>query len=406
MTDALDDLDLGSPEALADPWTPMRQLQDQDPVFWSASENAWIVTRYADVLSAYRDQRLSASRIMPFLSSVPGGFDEGRFPLIKRFENAWITNVDLPIHSRLRRLMAAAFTRPVVEALRPQTRKVSTAILASSAGKRLDYVHDIARELPAQVVAEMFGIPDAQRNQFADWAGKIQKATGAANLTQQMIADYHDTLAEMNVELTKLIEERRAEPREDLLTQFVQARDDGDRLTDDELLGACHATIIAGFETTMHMLTLGMIELAERPQLCDYARESEANMNRTVDELLRYVGMVKGMLRIARQDFSWHDKQIKTGDFVFAMNISANRDPRIWERPDEVLPDRDNKLSLAFAPGMHFCLGHLLARMELAEFFTELFAKYDIEILTHDRTYINSFTFRGLEQLPVKITRK
>ncbi|MFD2137800.1 cytochrome P450 [Novosphingobium resinovorum] len=114
-----------------------------------------------------------------------------------------------------------------------------------------------------------------------------------------------------------------------------------------------------------------------------------------VDELLRYIGMAKGMLRIAREDFEWHGHTIRKGDFVYGMNISANRDPRMWQRPDEIDPNRDNNRSMAFGPGMHFCLGHLLAKMELAEFFTELFGSYDVAILSAERPWINSFTFRG-----------
>lgn len=404
--DLVEDLDFGTPEALADPWTPLLRLQEQDPVFWSASERAWIVTRHADVLTAFRDQRLSASRIVPFLASMPGGLSDEEFPLIRRFENAWITNVDLPTHSRLRRLMAAAFSRPVVEGLRAKAAAASAAILAEVLGRDVDYVHEIAAELPARLIAEMFGIPSELRHQFATWAANIQRATGAATLTRAMVADYHQTLVDLNAELQKLIEQRRAEPRDDLLTRFVQARDAGDRLSDDELLGACHATIIAGFETTMHMLTLGMIELAEREWLRDYALASPEAMRKTVDELLRYIGMVKGMLRIARANFTWHGKEIHAGDFVYGMNIAANRDPRVWKCADQILPERDNSQSAAFGPGMHFCLGHLLAKMELAEFFTQLFQNYRIELLSDERPYINSFAFRGLERLPVRITRK
>ena len=402
---AIHDVDFGSPEFLADPWTPLRILQDQDPVFWSEKQQAWIVTRYDDVLATFRDQRLSASRIVPFLSTVIPDLREA-YPLIARFEEKWISNVDQPVHSRLRRLMASAFSKGVVESLRVEARKISGEILREVEGREVDYVHSVARELPARLITAMFGIPDDLRDQFADWAGAIQQATGAAVLDRAMVDDYHKTLVAMNVELLKLIEERRREPRTDLLSQFVQARDANDQLSDDELLGACHATIIAGFETTMHMLVLGMLELDQRPALQERFLTSQQDAARVVDELLRYIGMAKGMLRIARETFEWHGKTIRQGDFVYGMNISANRDPRMWTNPDAVDPDRDNSRSAAFGPGMHFCLGHLLAKMELAEFFTELFAGYDVAILSDERPWINSFTFRGLERLPVRITRK
>lgn len=405
MIDPVEDIDFGAPAFLADPWTPLRKLQDQDPLFWSERHQAWIVTRYEDVQSTFRDPRLSASRIVPFLTTVVEDV-RTEYPLIARFEEKWISNVDQPVHSRLRRLMANAFSRKVVEGLRPESRRISSDILEGIDGREVDYVHEVARELPGRVVTAMFGIPDHLRDQFADWAGHIQQATGAAVLDRDMIDLYHRTLEEMNVELLKLIEERRVAPKEDLLSQFVQARDSNDQLSDDELLGACHATIIGGFETTMHMLTLGMLELHARPDLQRRLLQSPEDAAKVVDELLRYIGMAKGMLRIAREDFDWHGKTIREGQLVFGMNISANRDPRIWDRPDEIDPDRNNNRSMAFGPGMHFCLGHLLAKMELAEFFTELSGNYEVELLSDERPWINSFTFRGLEELPVRITKR
>lgn len=399
------DLDFGSEAFLRDPWTPLRVLQDQAPVFWSDAQRAWIVTRHEDVLTTFRDTRLSASRIVPFLETVEGGLGDD-FPLIRQFEEKWISNVDLPIHSRLRRLMANAFSKTIVEGLRPKTQRISREILDGVAGRDVDFVHAVARELPSRVVTEMFGIPAEQRDQFATWAGAIQQATGAAVLERAMIESYHDTLVEMNVVLRELITQRRIAPQDDLLSQFVQARDANDQLSEDELLGACHATIIAGFETTMHMLTLGLIELAERPWLQQALLSGPAQAAKVVDELLRYIGMAKGMLRIARTDFEWHGQPIRTGDFVYGMNISANRDARVWSDPDTLDPERSNAKSMAFGPGMHFCLGHLLAKMELAEFFTDLFGRFDVTLLSDERPYINSFTFRGLERLPVRIDPK
>jgi cytochrome P450 len=309
----------------------------------------------------------------------------------------------MPTHSRLRRLMVNAFSKPVVESLRPKTVAISRALLAEVAGRDVDFVANVARELPSRVVTEMFGVPEALRERFAVWAGNIQQATGAAVLSRAMVEAYHQTLVDMNVELMKLIEARRREPQADLLTAFVRARDAGDQLSDDELLGACHATIIAGFETTMHMLTLGLIELAERPSLRAYMLQGPAQTQKTIDELLRYIGMAKGMLRIARCDFEWHGKMIRQGDFVYGMNMSGSRDERVWNNPDEIDPERNNALSMAFGPGMHYCLGHLLAKMELGEFFTAAFAHYDVTIQDAERRYINSFTFRGLESLTVRI---
>ena len=401
----LEDVDFGSAAFLADPFPILARLREEAPVFWSNTQHAWIVTRHADVLQAFRDTRLSASRIVPFLEQIPGGLGHD-FPLIRRFESAWITNVDMPVHARLRRLMMNAFSKSVVEGLRPNVTTTSRGLLARIDGSDVEFVGDVARVLPSSVVAQMFGIPPELRDRFAVWAGRIQQATGAAVLTREMVVDYHQTLEDMNIELQKLIELRRRDPKDDLLSEFVRARDAGDRLSDDELLGACHATIIGGFETTMHMLTLGLIELTTRPWLQAYLLAGRDQAQKTVDELLRYIGMAKGMLRIAREDFTWHDQPIRKGALVFAMNASANRDPRAWDRPDEIDPERNNSRSAAFGPGMHFCLGQLLARMELEEFFTAVFRDYDVEIPSDERPYINSFTFRGLERLPVRMTRR
>ena len=405
MSAVVDDLDFNSDAFLHDPWPILRQLREQEPVFWSRTHHAWIVTRHADILNCFRDKRLTASRIVPFLETIPGGLGDD-FPLIRRFENAWITNVDDPIHSRLRKLMLGAFSKPVVESLRPKARAVSRELLAAVNGRDIDFVAEVARELPARVVTGMFGVPPDQRDQFAAWAGDIQRATGAAVLTRPMIERYHATLEELSAALTVLIEARRREPRDDLLTGLVRARDAGDQLSEDELLAACHATIIGGFETTMHMLTLGLVELAARPELHARLHAGPKEGQQLIDELMRYVGMVKGMLRIAREDFEWHGKPIRRGDLVFGMNMSGSRDERVWKDPDTIDPGRNNTLSMAFGAGPHHCLGHLLAKMELAEFFDEAFAHHDVEVLETPLRHINSFAFRGLESLRVRITRR
>jgi pimeloyl-[acyl-carrier protein] synthase len=405
MTAPVTDFDFNDPQFLADPWPILRRLRDQDPVFWSATHRAWIVTRHADVLQCFRDRRLSASRIVPFLETVPGGLGDD-FPLIRRFENAWITNVDEPIHGRLRRLMLNAFSKPVVESLRPKAARISREILAEVDGREVDFVSEVARELPSRVVTEMFGVPAAQRAQFAGWAGDIQQATGAAVLTRAMIEKYHQTLVDMNAALKVLIDERRVNPQHDLLTAFVRARDEGDALSEDEMLGACHATIIGGFETTMHMLTLGLITLAGRPPLQAWLLRGPKECQQVVDELLRWIGMAKGMLRIAREEFEWHGKRIRPGDLVFGMNMSASHDERVFASPEDIDPSRNNTMSAAFGMGMHHCLGHLLARMELGEFFSATFADHDVEILEQGRRHINSFAFRGLEGLQVRIVRR
>lgn len=405
MAAVIDDLDFNAPGFLRDPWPTLRQLRAQEPVFWSRTHHAWIVTRHADILDCFRDKRLTASRIVPFLETIPGGLGDD-FPLIRRFENAWITNVDDPIHSRLRKLMLNAFSKPVVESLRPKARAVSRELLAAVDGREIDFVAEVARELPARVVTGMFGVPPGQRDQFAQWASDIQQATGAAVLTRQMVERYHQTLVELSAALAELIEARRREPQQDLLTELVRARDAGDSLSEDELLAACHATIIGGFETTMHMLTLGLIELAAHPELHAQLHAGPQQCQQLIDELMRYVGMVKGMLRIAREDFEWHGKPIRRGDLVFGMNMSGSRDETVWQDPDRIVPSRNNRMSMAFGAGPHHCLGHLLAKMELAEFFDEAFAHHEVEILEREPRHINSFAFRGLEGLRVRITRR
>lgn len=405
MATVVDDLDFNSESFLNDPWPTLRQLREQDPVFWSRTHHAWIVTRHADLLDCFRDKRLSASRIVPFLETIPGGLGD-EFPLIRRFENAWISNVDDPIHSRLRRLMLNAFSKPVVESLRPRARAVSRELLAAVDGREIDFVAEVARELPARVITRMFGVPAEQRAQFARWAGDIQQATGAAVLTREMIVAYHRTLEELSAALMVLIEARRREPQADLLTELVRARDAGDQLSEDELLGACHATIIGGFETTMHMLTLGLMELAADKGAQARLLAGPQECQQLVDELMRHVGMVKGMLRIAREDFEWHGKQIRRGDLVFGMNMSGNRDEAVWKDPDALEPTRNHRMSMAFGAGPHHCLGHLLAKMELGEFFSEAFANYEVVVPAQPLRHINSFAFRGLETLKVRITRR
>lgn len=401
------DVDFTAPAFLADPWTPLRVLQQHAPVFWSEKQQAWIVTRYADVKDGLMmDDRLSPDRIVPYFEKY-GDEIRKNFPNVYRYTPKWLANMDAPAHTRVRQLFTMAFHKKIVERERLFVRSL-VAELLDMAGRRdsFDFVSEIANAIPPRLICHMIGIDLERNREFLECADAAISVALSADLTPESMAQMDRALAYMSEVIVREVESVRAHPRDDLLTALVHARYEEDRLSDDELVATCQLIFAAGVDTTKHMLNQGLVELAARPEVCAFMAADPANVMKVVNETLRFVSLVKGSIRMVRHDFEWHGKQLRKDDLLFLMNGAANHDPDFWDEPFGFKPERDNGNTLAFGFGIHHCVGHLLAKMELAEFFSAAFAQYDVEILPGDRGLIPSYAFRAMSTLPVRFTAK
>ena len=322
-----------------------------------------------------------------------------------RYIPDWIIEQDPPEHPRLRKLLVKAFNKKVVDSVRPFVRE-RVALLMDKLERQpqLEFNEEIARLLPGSVILKLLGLSQDYFPKLRGWSAAFMEGIGVpyADMAAKKRAD--DAMAEMNAVFAAEIDERRRSPRDDLLSSMLAATEDGETLTEIEMLGALQVLIVAGHDTTSNTMTLGLAALAEHPDFWDYMYRRPEKTLECCLELMRYIAMSTSQPRIAAEDFTWHGKQLRKGDLIFLMLAAANRDPRAFENPEAMDVHRNNERSMVFAPGLHHCIGHLLAKMQVADFFGELVQRFEgAEILDPRLAFMPQVAFRGLYELNVRL---
>jgi cytochrome P450 len=282
----------------------------------------------------------------------------------------WLIFNDPPRHTKLRAIISKAFTPRSVAALEPRIREIVHELLDRVAGRgEMDLAVDFAIPLPLIVIAEMLGIPPADRERFRRWADgmlamsyTIVGATAAE--AERANADFITTTGEMDAYLGELLAQRRAAPKDDLLTRLADAEVDGERLTRAEILGFFQLLLLAGSETTTNLINNAILCFVAHPDQLARVRAEPALLPSAIEEVLRYRAPVQWMYRIPRREVELHGQTVPAGRPVLAMIGSANRDPAKFAEPDRFDVGRDPNPHLAFGHGNHFCLGAPLARLE------------------------------------------
>ena len=251
----------------------------------------------------------------------------------------------------------------------------------------------------------MAGIPEEHFSSLRYWANSIVEGMTSSMPSPEVLENTEKATVEMGEMLKVELEKRKTNPTDDLLTALLHATEDGDRLTMDELLATMNVVMIAGHDTTSNTMTMGVEMLSRHPEAWQYMYENQDRMLDCVLELMRYVSMSSGQPRLVGEDFEWHGKQLKKGEIVFLSIQGANRDPRVWNEPEKLDFTRDNTNSQVFAPGVHHCIGHLLAKMQLVEFFTALVNRFEsVEVLDRKLDFMPVGVFRGLYGMNVRFT--
>jgi cytochrome P450 len=367
--------------------TRLRESLAAAPVALPSGNKGWMVTRYDDVRAALADPRLPKDP-----SRVGGG----------HLFSSNMLNTDPPDHQRLRRLVAAAFTMRRVERLRPRIEEITTELLDAMAGHdEVDLLDAFAFPLPITVICELLGIPVDDRDDFRTWTGLMLSSTSSG-------ADAHAAALAMAAYFSSLIEDRRREPSEDMVSALIAARDDEDRLTEDELRSMLWLLLVAGHETTVNLIASGTLALLTHPGELKRLRDDPDLMPAAVEELLRYTSPVNhGTFRFTACPVTYDNVIVPEREQVLVMIASANHDPSRFPSPDALDLGRDTGGHLAFGHGIHFCLGAPLARMEAVIAFRELLARFPglaLAVPAESLRWRESTLIRGLEQLPVRLT--
>ena len=293
----------------------------------------------------------------------------------------WMIFTDPPRHSKLRGLISQAFTPRSISNLEPRIRELASELLDEVIDRgEMDLVEDFSLQLPMMVIAEMLGAPVTDRPRFKRWNDVLLNMSytvpGGANAGGAM-DDFVAATAEMHEYLAGLIEERRARPKDDLLTRLVQAEVDGERLSQQDIVGFFQLLILAGSETTTNLINNAILCFIEKPDELARLRARPELLPSAIEEVLRYRSPLQWMLRVARQDIELHGQAITAGGVILPMIGSANHDPRIFRDPNRFDITRDPNPHIAFGHGIHFCLGAPLARVEGRIALSDLLSRVD-----------------------------
>ena len=393
------------PGYLADPYTQFRELRRHAPVQHHPL-GFWAVFRYEDVFAILRDPSLSVDD-----ANVVG--DSERAQLYTRLAgdreargDRAMLNLDPPDHTRLRKLVSKAFTPRRIAELRPEVQRLVDEALDRVAGEgRMDVIADLAFPLPFEVISEMLGMPAADRDQIRDWSGAMVKSLdpiiGEDEVVAALAASDH-----MTAHLRDVIAWKRANPADDLLSALIAAEDDGDMLTETELVDQVSLLFIAGHETTVNLIGNGTLALLRNRDQLELLRDDPSLDSAAVDELLRYDSPVQASRRITLDDLRIGDVTIDRGSFVMCGLASSNRDEQHWGADADRLDLRRKGAGqhLAFGSGAHHCLGAALARLEGEVAIGSLIRRFPgIELTEADPPYNGRINLRGLERLPVTL---
>jgi cytochrome P450 len=401
--------DLGNPATNANPFPEFARLRAEDPVHWSPAMKAWIVTRYADVKQvALNNRQISADRLTPFFKTNPE-YQKGSIESLVRYLNHWMVFRDPPDHTRLRRLFTKAFTPTSVENLRPNIEDIVAHLLGgmqakAQRGEPVDYIADFAYPLPASVIMDLLGVPRADLECVKVWSDDIALFIGTAQVAGNKYLRAEAGAKAMAAYFRELVEARTAEPRDDMISHLVLARDDRDALTTDEIIGTCILLLFAGHETTTNLIGNGFLYSMRHREQWERLIAEPGLAGSAVEEYLRYDGPSGAIARVASGDIEMAGKTIRAGDRVFAFVNSANRDPEAFDEPERFDIGRSQNPHMTFGHGIHFCLGAPLARLE-AQIAAARLSEWlpGIELAGGEPEWHDSLILRGVKSLPVTL---
>jgi cytochrome P450 len=396
------------PGVRADPYPYYAALRRESPVHPIAGLPFYAVSRYDDVCFVLHHPELFSSTAMQTLlrGGVGIGPNAGALEGHRLLDSPMMLAVDPPDHSRLRRLVNRGFTPRRIAALEPRLRELAAQLVERALpGGRMELVSELAIPFPVTVIAELLGVEPARREQFKHWSDTIVLGLSgvASGFTPEDIRRAADEMADY---LERVADERRAAPRDDLISILVQA-EEGEALDTGEVLSFIVLLLVAGNETTTNLIGNATKALLEEPQALAEVAGNASLVSGMIEEALRYESPIQWIPRQAARELELAGTPIPQGAFVMALFASANRDEKHFPDPDRFDLRRDPVGHLAFGHGIHFCLGAALARLEARVVFETLFARCaDLRLEADEVPMLDSVLLRGPKSLPLAFTRR
>lgn len=357
-------VDLFDPAFEANPYPVYAQLRSDAPIHRVAlpdGRDMWLVTRYEDVSVVLKDRRFVKdwrnAMTQEQLAQVPPILEVMK-PLSRN-----MLDTDPPDHERLRALVSKAFTPRLIERMRPRVQAIADALLDAVQDKgEMDLIDDYAFPLPITVIAELLGVPAEDRNKFREWSNAAVSGDTTQEYMEKILLPHMQAFTDY---LRAMFEEKRKNPKDDLISALLRAEEAGDKLNEDELLAMVFLLLVAGHETTVNLIGNGTLALLLHPDQLQKLKNDPSLIKPAVEELLRYDGPVETSTeRFAREDVAIGGTVIPRGEMVLVVIASADHDAERFSDPDALDLTRADNKHLAFGKGIHFCLGAPLARME------------------------------------------
>ncbi len=391
---------VATPEGRADPYPRYAALRRMAPVHRSAI-GLWVLSRYEDCQHLLRHPGVGKD-FSQAASTVGLSEEQQAEQAAFRNDRSNMLFADPPDHTRLRSLATRAFTPKTVERLRPQIVALVDELIDGFEGEEVDVMDALAFRLPVTVIGQMLGVPKEDRAQFRPLVRAVTALLELA-VTPEAMSEATAASTVMERYFADLVAERRARPRNDLLTKLIQAEDEGDQLTEWELISTSILLFAAGFETTTHLIGNGLLALLRHPDQLERLRNDRALLRSAVEELLRFDSPVQITARTAYEELVIDGHHIEPNSTVLALIGAANRDPNRFTHPDRLDVGRAEGSPLSFGSGIHYCLGAALARLEGQIVLDRLLSRFrTMELVGDEPRHRDSLTLRGLLELRMR----
>lgn len=398
--------DFSSPAVQANPYPIYAELRCNAPVFWNG--NAWLISRYDDCVNLLTDPRSSSRRVNATFAVLPPEVQAELTPL-RDVLNARMLLSDPPDHTRLRTLVTKTFSARAAHGRRERIQEHVDRLLDKVAGRgAMDAMADFATPLPSFTIADVLGVPSTDEPKFTRWARdqvRIYDRLGTANERIEVMRQGQESMLEMKAYLEAIIEQRRSDPQDDLITLLVEAEEEGDRLSVDEMVVMVIAVLVGGNNSTAHLLGNAVLSLARYPEQRARIKANPELARTAVEEVLRFESPVQTTSRVAKEDIELGGQVIPAGANVNVLFASANRDEAHFPDPDTFDVGRQPNRHLDFAHGPHFCLGSALARNVAQVAVVSIVERLNNLQLVNDTVeWASGFAFRHPKTLPVTFT--
>ena len=395
-----------APEVIVNPYPYYHWLRHYDPIHWGVSGGSdslgcWYITRYQDAVSILKDQRFGREiwRILPDERSREASLAE--HPLLAT-SRQWMVLRDPPAHTRLRQLVQRVFTPKMIARMGPRITEIADDLITTAQEQgRMEVIRDFSLPFAVIVVAEMLGIPAADRGLFLPWT-KSLAAVIEFKQTDDTQEQGDQAIRELNDYLRDIINKRRGDPQDDLISALIAPEDDQQPISEEELLGTCTQLLFGGNDPIAHMIGNGLVALAQYPDQMMKLRNNPNLASTGIDELMRYDSSVQMTFRYALEDAPYNGKAIRQGDMVAIVFGSANRDAEQFPQPDRLDLSRSPNRHLSLGLGIHYCMGAALGRVEGEIAFNLLLKRFPkLDIQADKLEWNDTVAVRGLKQLEI-----